>query len=145
MKASIVWSSPNPEKTIAIAMRRCYSTKPLNEIQAELDQKGPEYWKHLIGLAIRDKSLDVIEHFCLEILMEDLTEQDACKLAMSFPFMRFLKISPNTWLVAINARTLLEAHNREDGRQFATAILHALKSSSIGSGFVEVAFGVTTL
>ena len=42
MKVSLVWSSPSPERTIAVAMRRCYSTKPIEEIQSELEQKGAE-------------------------------------------------------------------------------------------------------
>ena len=33
MKVSLVWSSPNPEKTIAVAMMRCYSTKTIEEIE----------------------------------------------------------------------------------------------------------------
>lgn len=141
MKASIVWSSPEPEKTIAIAMRRCYSTKPIQEIQSELDQKGSEYWKHLIGLALRDKSLDVVEHFCLEVLFEGLPENEAGRLAMYFPFMRFLKISQDVWLVSINARTLIEAYHTPEGKETMSEIMSAMKKSDVGSGFLQVAFG----
>ncbi|MDG6933799.1 MAG: hypothetical protein JRN68_03795 [Nitrososphaerota archaeon] len=141
MKASIVWSSPEPEKTIAIAMRRCYSTKPIEEIQSELDQKGSEYWKHLIGLALRDKSLDVVEHFCLEVLIEGLPENEAGRLAMYFPFMRFLKISQDVWLVSINARTLIEAYHTPEGKGVMSEIMAAMKKSDVGSDFLQVAFG----
>ena len=75
MHVSLLWSSPKPEETIAVAMRRCYSTKPIEDIQAELGQKGPEYWKYLLAKAMQDKSLDVLEHFTMTLLAEGAAEE----------------------------------------------------------------------
>ena len=54
MKDSHVWSSPLPERTIEVAMRRCYSPKTIEEIESELEQKGPEYWMYLLPKAVQD-------------------------------------------------------------------------------------------
>jgi hypothetical protein len=140
MKASLVWATPQPEKTIALAMRRCYSTKPVEEIDTELNQKGVDYWKHLIELALRDKSLDVIEHFCMELVIEDLDEEEAGKIAGTFPFARFLKVAPGTWLLSMNARTLIEAWRLENGRELAAKVIKAMKEKGIGTTFISVAF-----
>ena len=89
----MVWSAPKPEKTIAVAMRRCYSAKPIEEIEAELEQKGPEYWKYLLTRALQDKSLDVIEHFTFTLVADEMEEHEVGRLALSFPFVRFLSLN----------------------------------------------------
>ena len=68
MRVKLLWSTPNPELTVALAMRRCYSSKPIEELETELRSK-PGYEKELISKAIRDKTFDVIEHavFMFEI------------------------------------------------------------------------------
>src|SRR5436309_5509721 len=102
MKVSLVWHTPNPERTIAVAMRRCYSTKPIEEIEAELEQKGSEYWKYLLTRALQDKSLDVIEHYCLELLFEGVAEEEVGRVSRAFPFVRALQLNDQDWLAAMN-------------------------------------------
>lgn len=68
MRVKLIWHTPNPEVTVALAMRRCYSSKPIEDLEKELLSK-PGYEKELIAKALRDKTFDVIEHavFMFEI------------------------------------------------------------------------------
>lgn len=68
MRVKLLWHTPNPEFNVALAMRRCYNAKPIEELEKELQSK-PGYEKELIAKAIRDKTFDVIEHavFMFEI------------------------------------------------------------------------------
>jgi thymidylate synthase (FAD) len=68
MRVKLLWHTPNPEFNVALAMRRCYSAKPIEELEEELSSK-PGYEKDLIAKALRDKTFDVIEHavFMFEI------------------------------------------------------------------------------
>jgi thymidylate synthase (FAD) len=68
MRVKLLWHTPNPETVVALAMRRCYNSKPIEDLEAELASK-PGYEKELIAKAIRDKTFDVIEHavFMFEI------------------------------------------------------------------------------
>src|SRR2546425_12272533 len=108
MKVSLVWHTPNPERTIAVAMRRCYSTKPIEDIEVELEQKGREYWKYLLTRALQDKSLDVFEHYCLELLIEDTPEAEMSRVATAYHFIRLLALNGSDRLVPIKAQTILE-------------------------------------
>ena len=141
MKASLIWSSPSPEKMIAMAMRRCYSTKPIEEIEAELDQKGQEYWKFLLTKALQDKSLDVIEHFTMTLVVDGLGEEESGKLAIQFPFVRFMNISRGSWLVSMNARTLIEMWRSAASRAFAGAVISELDAKQVCPLLQSLAFG----
>jgi hypothetical protein len=141
MNVSVVWATPSPEKTIAVAMRRCYSTKPIEEIEAELDQKGPEYWKYLLTRALQDKSLDVLEHYCLELLLEGVGESEVGRVLRSFPFVRMLRLNEEDWLTAINARTLIEMWRDSEFRPFAGRIVDELNVTGVSPIFNSVAFG----
>jgi thymidylate synthase (FAD) len=68
MRVKLLWFTPRPEITVALAMRRCYSSKPIEDLEKEILTK-PGYEKELIAKAIRDKTFDVIEHavFMFEI------------------------------------------------------------------------------
>ena len=68
MRVKLLWHTPNPEIVVALAMRRCYNSKPIEDLEAELKSK-PGYEKELISKALRDKTFDVIEHavFMFEI------------------------------------------------------------------------------
>src|SRR5579872_7247621 len=68
IRARLLWHTPNPEVIVALAMRRCYSAKPIEELEAELSSR-PGYEHDLIAKALRDKTFDVIEHavFMFEI------------------------------------------------------------------------------
>ena len=137
----MVWASPKPERTIAVAMRRCYSTKPIEEIEEELDEKGIDYWKYLLTRAIKDKSLDVFEHFCLELLVEDFRREDALSLASMFPFVRMLQLNDNDWLVSMNSRTLIEMWRGKDQIGLSKAVAAELTAKGVGTIFAEVVFG----
>jgi hypothetical protein len=141
MKASLVWSSPSPEKTIAVAMRRCYSTKPIEGIEAELAQKGPEYWKHLLVKALQDKSLDVIEHFTMTFMLEGAKEAAAGEVARSFPYVRFLRAGPESWMVSMNARTLIEMWRNEPSRKTAEVFVSELERRKVCPDLIPLAFG----
>ena len=140
MKASLVWASPNPERTIATAMRRCYSTKTIEEIESELQQKGADYWKFLLTKALQDKSLDVFEHFTMTFLVEGPAEADAGALAMRFPHMKMTSLT-GSWLVSLNARTLVELWDNEASKAFGQALVSELDARGICPTFNELAFG----
>lgn len=142
MKVSLVWTSPKPERTIAVAMRRCYSTRVIEDIESELELKGPEYWKYLLSKALQDKSLDVLEHFVLTLILEEMGEVDVCVLTMNFPYLRATHLSGNDWLLTLNARTLVELWRDPRGMSVARMIVSELDSKNTCPIFNEVAFGV---
>lgn len=137
----MVWNSPMPEKTIAIAMRRCYSTKPIEEIESDLDQRGQEYWKYLLTKALQDKSLDVIEHFTMTLLVDGVGEGETGKLVRQFPYLRFLRVGESGWLLSMNARTLIEMWREASAKPFAKAVVSELGARGVCSLFNSVAFG----
>jgi hypothetical protein len=142
MKVSLVWSSPFPEKTIAVAMRRCYSTKPIEDIEAELEQKGSEYWKYLLSKALQDKSLDVLEHFVLTVAVEGAEEADLGLLVRAFPYLRATQLRPNDWLMTLNARTLVELWKDSRGKAFSEMVVSELSQRGVCPIFNQLAFGV---
>lgn len=122
-------------------MRRCYSTKPIEEIEMELEQKGQEYWKYLLTRALQDKSLDVIEHYQLELLIEEAPEDEVQKVATAYPFLRFLQLNKKDWLVSMNARTLIEIWRDGTYRAFARSVVDQLNANKTSPMFNSVAFG----
>jgi Thymidylate synthase complementing protein len=141
MKTSLVWASPRPERTIAVAMRRCYSTKAIEDIEAELELKGVEYWKFLLTKCLQDKSLDVLEHFTMTLLVEGVNEVEVGKLVLDFPYVHVLRLNESGWLVSINARTLVELWRDPRGNSFAGPIVAELDSKGISPVFSQLAFG----
>jgi hypothetical protein len=141
MKVSLIWASPKPEKTIAVAMRRCYSTKPIEEIESELEQKGAEYWKYLLTKAMQDKSLDVLEHFTMTLLAEGAGEAEVGNLVRVFPFLRATRIRDDDWLFSLNARTLVELWRDPRGKGFAGLVVLELDEKTVSPIFNDVAFG----
>jgi len=142
MKVSLVWSSPHPEKTIAVAMRRCYSTKPIEDIEVELEQKGPEYWKYLLSKALQDKSLDVLEHFVLTLVVEGAAEADVGFLVRVFPYLRATQLRPGDWLMTLNARTLVELWRDPRSKAFAEMVVSELSERGVCPIFNQLAFEV---
>ena len=136
----MIWASPNPERTIAVAMRRCYSTKTIEEIEMELEQKGAEYWKYLLTKALQDKSLDVLEHFTLSLLVEGVGETELGKVVREFPYMRVLGLGGDSWLVSMNARTLVELWREPRTRRFAESVVRELQQRKVCPVFNQVAF-----
>jgi len=141
MKVSLVWSSPKPEKTIAIAMRRCYSTKVIEDIEAELEQKGAEYWKYLLIKCLQDKSLDVFEHFTMSLLVEGVDEVEVSGLVCRFPYIHATRLCQGDWLFSVNARTLVELWRDREGKPFAESIVAELDKRKVSPIFNELAFG----
>jgi len=72
MRVRLLWHTPEPEITVALAMRRCYSSKPIEDLEAELKSK-PGYEKDLIAKALRDKTFDVIEHAVFMFELEGIS------------------------------------------------------------------------
>lgn len=72
MRVRLLWYTPNPEIMVALAMRRCYNSKPIEELEKEL-QIRPGYEKELISKAIRDKTFDVIEHAVFMFEIEEVS------------------------------------------------------------------------
>lgn len=122
-------------------MRRCYSTKPIEEIEAELEQKGSEYWKYLLGKAMQDKSLDVLEHFTMTLLVEETKEGEAGDLARRFPYLRVSHVEGAAWLLSMNARTLVELWRDPTARTFAGQIANEFDRLGVCPIFNQVAFG----
>jgi hypothetical protein len=142
MKVSLVWTSPSPERTIAVAMRRCFSTKTIEEIESELAQKGADYWKYLLTKALQDKSLDVLEHFTLTALVEGAGDPEVGEVVRNFPYLRATRLGGGAWLVSMNARTLVEAWRSQAGKGFASLVVSELDTKGVCPVFNEVAFGV---
>jgi hypothetical protein len=141
MKITLVWSSPKPERTIAVAMRRCYSTKTIEQIESELEEKGPEYWKYLLTKSLQDKALDVFEHFMMTLLVEDAGEAEVGKLVRGFAYLRFSRLTRSDWLASLNARTLVELWRDPEGRTFADAIVSELERNDVCPILNALAFG----
>ena len=141
MKVSLVWVSPSPEKTIAVAMRRCYSTKVIEDIEAELEQKGQEYWKYLVGKALQDKSLDVLEHFNMTILVEGAEVADVGTLTRNSPYLRATRLKGVDWLLTLNARTLVVLWRDPLGKSVAGMVIAELDRRGVSPNFNELAFG----
>ena len=144
MKVSLVWSSPKPEKTIAVAMRRCYSTKAIEDIEAELESKGPEYWKFLLTKCLQDKSLDVLEHYTMSLLVESASETEVSRLVLRFPYIHATCLGETDWLISVNARTLVELWRDHDGKPFAESVVAELDRQKVSPLFNDLAFGDRT-
>jgi hypothetical protein len=141
MKVSLVWASPRPELTIATAMRRCYSTRVIEDIEAELEQKGPEYWKFLLTKALQDKSLDVLEHYTMTLLVEGPEAKEVGSLLTRHPYLRATSLGGNGWLISLNARTLVELWNDSGSKPFAESIVSELDAKNTSPLFNALAFG----
>lgn len=122
-------------------MRRCFSTKTIEEIESELEQKGPEYWKYLLTKALQDKSLDVLEHYTLTLLLEEAQDSDVGRLTRGFPYLRVTRLGHDGWLLSLNARTLVELWRSSEEAGFAELVVSELNAKGVGSLFNEVAFG----
>ena len=141
MNVSLVWSSPKPERTIAVAMRRCYSTKAIEDIETELEQKGAEYCKFLLTKCLQDKSLDVLEHFTMSLLVEGAGEVEVSKLIRRFPYIHSTRLNETDWLLSMNARTLVELWRDSEGKPFAESVVAELDRKQVSPLFNELVFG----
>ena len=77
---SLIWSTPNPEYQVAVAMRRCTSIDNIEYIQKDLWEAGPQEWARMIDIAHRDKSYDVFEHVVFEFAIDKISLVAAMQL-----------------------------------------------------------------
>ena len=79
MKITLLSHTQNPEFVCALSMRRYYSALPIEKLEAELKEKGPDYIKYLMNRVKEDKSFDIWEHcifsFEIEGVSRALTHQ----------------------------------------------------------------------
>jgi thymidylate synthase (FAD) len=79
LRVRLLWHTPNPEYMCALAMRRCYSALPMEELEKELNLKGESYIKYLMERVKKDGSFDIFEHasfmFEIEGVSRALTHQ----------------------------------------------------------------------
>ena len=122
-------------------MRRCYSTKPIEEIENELEQKGPEYWKYLLTKALQDRSLDVLEHYTMTLVFDGAEETEVANLLLSCPYVRATSLGDGRWLVSLNARTLVEMWNDGRVKPIAESIVSELDGKNVSPIFNRLAFG----
>jgi hypothetical protein len=122
-------------------MRRCYSTKPIEDIEAELEQKGAEYWKFLLVKALQDKALDVLEHFTMTLLAEGVVQGEMDRLLLGHPYLRATRLRGDDWLVSLNARTLVELWKDAGMKPFAESIVSELDDRNVCPLFNSLAFG----
>jgi len=63
-------------------------------------------------------------------------------VATAYPFIRLLPLNGRDWLVAMNARTLIEMWRDEIHKPFASAIIERLNANGTSPVFNAVVFGV---
>ena len=97
--------------------------------------------KYILGKSMQEKSLDVLEHFTMTLLVEGAAEADAGDLARRFPYLRMTRLKDSDWLVSMNSRTLVELWKDPAGRGFAGQVADELDRLCICPIFNEVAFG----
>ncbi|MDW8044246.1 MAG: FAD-dependent thymidylate synthase [Nitrososphaerota archaeon] len=73
MRVKLIWHTPSPERVIAIAMRRCYSTSTIEEIEKEIDSKGDAYIQYLVRKALNDRTFSVLEHVVFTFEIEGIS------------------------------------------------------------------------
>jgi len=113
----------------------------IEEIETELEQKGPEYWKFLLTKCLQDKSLDVLEHFTMSLLVEGASEVEMSGLACRFPYIHVTRLNETDWLFSANARTLVELWRDREGRPFAESVVAELDKKKVSPLFNELVFG----
>jgi hypothetical protein len=122
-------------------MRRCYSTKPIEDIEAELEQKGADYWKFLLTKALQDKSLDVLEHYTMTLLIQGAEQRGVTMLLRSHPYLRATNLKEDDWFLSLNARTLVELWHDAEVKSFAESIVAELDGKKVSPLFNSLAFG----
>jgi hypothetical protein len=122
-------------------MRRCYSTKPIEDIETELEQKGADYWKFLLTKALQDRSLDVLEHYTMTLLIQGVEGGLVTTLLRSHPYLRATNLKEDDWLLSLNARTLVELWHDSEVKPFAETIVAELDGKKVSPLFNSLAFG----
>ena len=90
---------------------------------------------------MQDKSLDVLEHFALTLLLEGAGDSEVGDLVRGFPYLRATRLRRG-WLLSLNARTLVELWRSPAGKGLAGLLVSELEAKEVCPVFNEVAFGV---
>jgi thymidylate synthase (FAD) len=101
----IVWHTKEAERIIGIAMRRCYTTKPIELIEEEVT---PEYGAYLSASAYQRMEFDVYEHVRITVLA-DLSADDLLSLLLKYRYLDATPLTKESWLISFNLRTAVEA------------------------------------
>ncbi|MER3601279.1 MAG: thymidylate synthase (FAD) [Nitrososphaerota archaeon] len=101
----VLWHTAEAERLIGIAMRRCYTSKPLQEIMEEV---SAEYGAYLTCSAYQRMEFDVYEHVRISGLMT-ASPEELLSLLLRFRYLDVTRLDRETWLVSFNLRTALEA------------------------------------
>lgn len=99
-----MWSTPEPEKLVAFAMRRCSSTAVAEDILATLT---PEYSSYLTRNAYSKSEFDVYEH--VHTLFR--VEAEPIEMLNLLMMHKYVELSPagnNRYVASMNLRTLTE-------------------------------------
>lgn len=109
MKAELLWFSNDPERLIALAMRRCYTTKVWELLQEDVSTPG--YKEYLTRSAFRRLEFDVFEHVRLLFRVE-ATPTEMLHVIQRHPFVSSTELGKGQHLLSMNLRTLTEMGRR---------------------------------
>jgi thymidylate synthase (FAD) len=98
-----LWHTPEPERLIGVAMRRCYTTHPIETILQEVSR---EYGEYLVASAYERSEYDVYEHVRILCLAEG-SEREVLHTLLRH---RYIEATPlgDGWLFSFNLRTAVE-------------------------------------
>jgi thymidylate synthase (FAD) len=99
----LLWHTPEPERLIGAAMRRCYTTHPIETILREVSK---EYGEYLAASAFERSEYDVYEHVRVLCLAVGSDREVLYTLLRH----RYIEATPlgGAWLFSFNLRTAVE-------------------------------------
>jgi len=101
----VLWYTKEAERMIGMAMRRCYTTKPIELIEEEVTS---EYGAYLSASAYHRMEFDVYEHVRILALVE-LSAEALLNLLLRYRYLDATPLGKETWLISFNLRTAVEA------------------------------------
>ena len=75
------------------------------------------------------------------LTVEGFGEDDVAKVAGGFPYVRISGLGAESWLMSLNARTLVEMWRAPAARKLAESIVSELDSKNVCPVFNQVVFG----
>lgn len=103
MKVSLVAYTPHPEKIVFLAARLCYSSKPLEALEKEFENRA--YVKSFLSKLIALGHHSVLEHASFTFLIEDISRIASHQLvrhriaSYSQQSQRYVDMQSNTWVI----------------------------------------------
>ena len=104
MQLDVLWYTDEPEKKIGVAMRRCYTTYPIETIQEEVSR---EYGEYLVAAAYERYEFDVYEHVRM-LCVAKASEREMLDTILNHRYVEATALDQK-WLLSLNLRTALEA------------------------------------